>query len=110
MVMLEGKQLGVGEHLDCPQLTVLVRALRGEVGAEAVEGSAVPRARDQHLLVQDPQQPPAVSPQAAGQHLQLSKGGDVPRATGNGTGASSSQHLPRSTPLLPEAGKRGQSS
>jgi len=57
-----------------PELTLLAGSIRGEVGAQAVEGSAVPGARDQHLLIQDPQQPPAIGARAAGQHLRLPKG------------------------------------
>lgn len=47
------------------QLTVLVRSFRAKVRAKAVKGSTISRAWDQHLLIQDPQQPPAVSPRAA---------------------------------------------
>lgn len=73
------------------QLTVLVRSFRAKVRAKAVKGSTISRAWDQHLLIQDPQQPPAVSPRAAGQHLWLPKNGVIPWSPGTVDG---SQHAP----------------
>lgn len=73
------------------QLTVLVRSFWAKVRAEAVKGSTISRAWDQHLLIQDPQQPPAVSPRAAGQHLWLPKNGVIPWSPGTVDG---SQHAP----------------
>lgn len=88
------------------QLTVLVRSFRAKVRAKAVKGSTISRAWDQHLLIQDPQQPPAVSPRAAGQHLWLPKNGVIPWSPGTVDGQELQLAHPTPQHLCPKLGRK----